>query len=285
MGHIHDEQVKKMELKAVRIRREIIKMLATAGSGHSAGSLGMADIFTAFYFHVLRHNPKRPDWPDRDRLILSNGHVCPARYAAMAEAGYFPKSWLRKLRRPDSPLQGHPERTRLPGLETTSGPLGAGLAQAAGMAYAAKMDGKRWHTFCLTSDGEHDAGSHWEAVMFAGNRHLDNLTCVIDRNNIQIDGTTEIVMPLEPLMEKYEIFNWHVIEVDGNDLRQVVDAIHEAKAVSEQPTAIIAHTIPGHGVDFMEGDYRWHGRAPDPQQAKRALDQLDAYEKGLRADH
>ena len=237
-------------------------MLAEAGSGHSAGPLGMADIFTALYFFVLNHNPKQPQWSDRDRLVLSNGHICPVQYVAMAHAGYFPMEELMTLRKINSRLQGHPHRSALPGIETTSGPLGSGLSQAIGMALAARINDKKHWIFCLTSDGEHQEGNHWEAVMFAGKEKLSNLIAVVDRNNIQIDGLTEKIMPLEPLKAKYEAFNWHVIEVDGHNIRQFVDAVSEAKAIKEKPTMIIAHTIPGKGVRFMEGDYRWHGAPP-----------------------
>ncbi|MEA3248942.1 MAG: transketolase [Patescibacteria group bacterium] len=285
MSHIHDDKVKKLEIIATNIRKDIIKMLFEAGSGHPAGSLGMADVFTALYFQIMHHKPKNPDWKGRDRLILSNGHICPVRYAAMAYAGYFPKKELMTLRKFGTRLQGHPERMRLPGLESTSGPLGAGLAQAAGLAYAAKMDGMRWRTYAVTSDGEHGAGPHWEAVLFAGKHRLANLTNIIDRNNIQIDGRTEDVMPLEPLRKKYESFNWHVIEVDGNDVRQIIEAVNIAKAITEKPTAIIAHNIPGRGVSFMEGDFRWHGKTPNADETDRALEELRALGDRLRSDH
>ncbi|MCK4588543.1 transketolase [Candidatus Woesebacteria bacterium] len=256
------------------MRREIIKMLAKAGSGHSAGSLGMVDIFTALYFSIMNHDPKKPNWKERDRLILSNGHICPARYAAMAHAGYFPISELQTLRKLKSRLQGHPDRTKLPGVETTSGPIGSGLAQAAGYAYAARMDDKRFRIFCITSDGEHDTGNHWEAVLFAGKYKLSNLTAFLDRNKIQIDGHTEDVLPLEPLREKYVAFNWHVIGVDGHNMEEITNAVSRARAMYEKPTMIIAHTIPGKGVSFMENLPEWHGRAPNKEEAKKALDEL-----------
>ena len=282
MAHIHDEKVRELEQVANRIRKEIIVMLAAAGSGHPAGALGMADVFAALYFHILHHDPKNPDWPERDRLVLSNGHICPVRYAAMAEAGYFDKKELATLRKLGSRLQGHPERPLLPALETTSGPLGAGLAQAAGMALAARMDNARWRAYCVCSDGEHDAGLHWEAVMFAGKNALSNLTVLIDRNNIQIDGPTETVMPLEPLKEKYEAFNWQVIEIDGHNIEQIVDAVNQAKSTAERPTAIICHTIPGRGVDFMEGRYQWHGQPPNERQASEALEDLSEFDEQIR---
>lgn len=259
---LYTSDVKSLEKKANEIRQDIITTLAEAGSGHSAGPLGMADIFTAFYFHILNHNPKKPDWKERDRLVLSNGHICPVQYVTMAHAGYFPLDELMTLRKLGSRLQGHPHRGSLPGIETTSGPLGSGLSQAIGIALAARMDGAKYHTYCLTSDGEHNEGNLWEAVMLAGKERLSNLTVVIDRNNIQIDGKTESVMPLEPLRDKYEAFNWHVLEIDGHNMRAIVDAVHEAKAIYEKPTVIIAHTIPGKGVSYMEGDYRWHGTPP-----------------------
>jgi transketolase len=285
MGHIHDDKVKKLEEIATEIRRDVIEMLLEAGSGHPAGSLGMADVFAALYFHILHHDPENAEWEGRDRLILSNGHICPVRYAAMTRAGYFPEKELKTLRKLGSRLQGHPERTRMAALESTSGPLGAGLAQGAGLSYAARMDDAKWRTYVVTSDGEHGAGLHWEAVLFAGKYGLDNLTCIVDRNNIQIDGSTEDVMPLEPLKEKYEAFNWHVIEIDGNDIRQIIEAANTAKAVTERPTVIIARNIPGRGVSFMEGKHEWHGRAPDDEEAKKALEELDSIAARIRSEH
>ena len=269
-----DADVASLEKKAEAIRETVIEMLVAAGSGHTAGSLGMADVFTAFYFNILNHDSKNPSWEDRDRLILSNGHICPVLYAAMAHAGYFPVEECLTLRKLGSRLQGHPERSRLPGLETTSGPLGEGLSQAAGMAYAFRMDGKKQHTYCLMGDGEQEEGNVWEAVLFAGKHKLSNLTAVIDRNNIQIDGMTEEVMPLEPLADKYRAFNWHVLEVNGNDIRAFITTIEEAKAIYEKPTLIIAHTIPGKGVPDIEFDYHWHGKSPTGEEGKRFLKEL-----------
>ena len=272
--YIHDEKVKELEVLANKVRQSIIEMLVAAGSGHTAGPLGMADIFTTLYFHILDHNPKKPDWPERDRLILSNGHICPVRYAAMAHAGYFPLEELKTLRKFGSRLQGHPERERLPGIETTSGPLGSGLGQAAGIAYGARMDNKKFRIYCVMSDGEQDAGNTWESAMFAGNNKLSNLMGIIDRNNIQINGFTENVMPLEPLRAKYEAFNWHVLEVDGHNIEEFVDAVEEAKAIYEKPTVIIAHTIPGKGISEIEFDYNWHGKPPKPEEGAKFLKEL-----------
>ena len=270
---------------ANRIRQDLIKMLLNAGSGHSAGPLGMADIFTAFYFNLLNHKPRDPQWEERDRLFLSNGHIVPIRYTTMAHAGYFPISELMTLRKLHTRLQGHPERMRLPGVESTSGPLGSGLAQAAGYAYAARMDRRKFNVYCIASDGEHDSGNHWEAVLFAGKNKLQNLTLVIDRNNIQIDGYTENIMPLEPLADKYRAFNWHVIEIDGHNMRQIIDSVNEAKAIYEKPTAIIAHVIPGKGISFMENLPEWHGKPPNAQEAKRALHELRTLGGKIKSEH
>lgn len=269
-----DEDVRKIEEKAEAIRETILSMLVAAGSGHTAGPLGMADIFAAFYFHILRHDSKDPAWDERDRLILSNGHIVPVRYATMAHAGYFPVKECLTLRKFGSRLQGHPERERLPGMETTSGPLGSGLSQASGIAYGLRMDGKKNRVFCLMSDGEQQEGNTWEAVMFAGKHRLANLTAVMDRNNIQIDGMTEDVMPLESLRAKYEAFNWHVIDVNGHDVRAFVAAVEEADAIAEKSVLILAHTIPGKGVPEIEFDYRWHGKPPTKEEAARFLKEL-----------
>lgn len=282
---IHDSKIKELEEKALKVRELIIDMLLEAGSGHSAGPLGMADIFVALYFHIMHNDPKNPDWPDRDRLILSNGHICPVRYATMALAGYFPIEELKTLRKFGSRLQGHPERLRLPGSETTSGPLGEGLAQAAGMAYAARMDQKQWRTYCVMSDGEQQEGIIWEAAMFAGKYRLSNLTAIIDRNTIQIDGGTEEIMPVDSLKAKYEAFNWHVLEVGGHNIEQFVDAIEEAKSILEKPTVIIAHTIPGRGVSFMEKKFEWHGIPPNAEQAAQALKELRTLGGKITSEH
>lgn len=269
----------------MRIREDIIEMLLDAGSGHSAAPLGTADIFTALYFHILNHDPKNPSWPDRDRFVLSCGHYCPVQYVAMAHAGFFPFEELKTFRRLNTRLQGHPHRTTLPGIEVTSGPLGDGLPQAIGMALAAKLDKKKYRVYCLDSDGEQQTGIIWEAVMFAGKNRLSNLTVFLDRNNIQIDGFTEDVMPLEPIAEKYRSFNWHVVEIDGHNIEQIVDAVSEAKAIFEKPTLIICHTIPGKGVSFMENEFSWHGIPPNKEQAEKALTELRTLEGKIKSEH
>jgi transketolase len=278
--------VKQLELKADAIRQDIIKMLEHAGSGHSAGSLGQADIFTALYFEILKHDPKHPDWDERDILVQSNGHTCPVRYATMAHAGYFDPKELMTLRQFGSRLQGHPERTKLPGLETTSGPLGSGLSQACGMALGLRMNKQnhRW-VYVTVGDGELDEGNNWEAIMLAAKYQLNNIIAIIDRNNIQIDGPTETVMPLEDLQTKWEAFGWHVIQIDGNDIEAVIDACAMARAIVEKPVCIIAHTIPGKGVDFMEYDFHWHGAPPNAEQAKIALHELRTLQGKIRSEH
>lgn len=292
---LSSHELKTLEEKAIEIREDIIKMLIEAGSGHSAGPLGMADIFTALYFDILKHDPKNPDWEDRDRLVLSNGHICPVLYATLAHAGYFSHSELKTLRKLGTRLQGHPHRSALPGLETTSGPLGSGLSQACGMALAGRIDNAKWRVICLMSDGEQDAGNTWEAVMLAGKYKLHNLTALIDRNNIQIDGFTEDIMPLENLRAKYEAFNWHVIEIDGHNFEEIIAAFNQAKSIFEKPTVIIAHTIPGKGVAYMENDYKWHGtppgisdmpgEPPKEKQVKIALKELRTLRGKIRSEH
>ncbi len=281
-----DDQIKKLELKADEIRQDIIKMLVAAGSGHSAGPLGMADIFTALYFSgVLNLDPSNPWKEDRDRVILSNGHICPVWYSTLAHAGYFPKEELMTLRKLNSRLQGHPHFRELPGVENTGGPLGQGLSQAVGHALSARIDDKKWRTIALMSDGELQEGQNWEAIMFAGKNSLRNLTAIVDRNNIQIDGYTEEIMPLEPLSDKFIAFNWSVIEIDGHNFTEIVDALNKSKAIYENPTVIIAHTIPGKGVDFMEGEYEWHGKPPKKDEAEKALAQLRTLQGKIMSEH
>ena len=276
MQSLTPERLKHLQEQANLCRQGIIRALLSAGSGHSAGSLDMADIFTALYQHVMRNDPKNPLAPDRDRLLLSCGHIAPVRYSAMAYAGYFPVDELRTLRKFGTRLQGHPERVRLPALESTSGPLGEGLAQGTGMALSAKLDKKEWRVYVITSDAEHQCGLHWEAVMTAGKFKLDNLINIIDRNFIQIDGSTEEIMPLEPLADKYRAFNWNVIECDGNDIADFAGAVERAHKSADKPTVIVANTVPGKGVSYMEGDYTWHGKPPNKEQADKALAELEA---------
>ncbi len=282
---LDDKKIKYLEDLANKLREDVISMVSKAGSGHIAGSLGMAEIFATLYFHILKHNPKDSNWPDRDRVVLSNGHICPVLYAALARAGYFPLEELNTLRKLNSRLQGHPHRGILPGIETTSGPLGSGLSQACGIALAARLDKKKYRIYCLMSDGEQQEGNIWEAVMFASKYRLSNITAIIDRNNIQIDGFTENVIPLEPLREKYESFGWHVIEINGHDISQIASAIYEAHAIFEKPTVIIAHTIPGKGVSFMEYDYLWHSKPFKPGEAEKALNELRSLRGKIFGDY
>ena len=285
MEPLTEKKLKEMEIMATRLREDVIKMVSHAGSGHIAGPMDMADIFTAFYFHILHHDPKNPHWPDRDRLVLSNGHICPIQYAALAHAGYFPVEELKTLRKLGTRLQGHPHRGTLPGIETTSGPLGSGISQAAGIALAARLDKKKYQVYCMTSDGEHQEGNTWEAVMFAAKNGLSNLTVVVDRNNIQIDGFTEKIMPLEPFADKYRAFGWHVLEIDGHIFEEIISAAAEAKAVHEQPTVIIAHTIPGRGIHSIERDFSWHGKPPSPEEGKAFLEELRTLGGKIQSEH
>lgn len=264
MQYLSSEEIKALEKKANLIRQSVIEMLVEAGSGHTAGSLGMADVFTLLYFGILKHDPENPDWEERDRLILSNGHICPVLYATLAHAGYFPVEELLTLRKLGSRLHGHPHRGALPGIETSSGPLGSGVSQAIGMALAERIDNpfSSKEFYCLTGDGELDEGQIWEALLQAGKEKVNNLTIIVDRNGIQIDGYTKDVMPLEPLAEKFESFNFDVQEVDGHNIRALNDAIGKAHSVYSQPSVIIAHTIPSKGVDVFERDFRWHGNPP-----------------------
>ncbi len=285
---------KQIEQKAEIIREDIIAMLQAAGSGHSAGPLGLADIFAALYFDILKIDPQNPGWEERDRILLSNGHCVPVQYAAMAEAGFFERDELLTLRKFGSRLQGHPEREKLPGLETTSGPLGSGLSQAAGMAYVTEKIDKikdRW-VYVVMGDGELNEGNIWEAAMFAGKNKLHNLIGIIDRNNIQIDGPTENVMPLEDLKGKWESFGWHVQEINGNNIESIIDGVAMARSITNRPSVIIAHTIPGKGVDFMEYDYHWHGyfvdgpgAPPKAEQAKVALQKLRSLNGKITGEH
>ena len=297
MQQLDDKKIKFLTEKARDIRVSIIEMLVAAGSGHSAGSLGMADVFTALYFHILKHDPKTPVWPGRDRVVLSNGHICPVLYATMAHSGYFPVKELLTLRKFGSRLQGHPHRDFLPMLENSSGPLGEGLSQAVGMALSDRLDrGKSSDRFfyCLLGDGELDEGQNWEAAMLAGKEKLGNLIAIVDRNNIQIDGFTEDVMPLENLAHKFESFGWHTEEIDGHNFSAIVEAVGRAQAVFDGPSVIIARTIPGKGVSYMERDFKWHGSSPgtkmdgEPpakEQAEIALRELRTLSGHIESEH
>ena len=265
LAPLTDEKIQLLFEKAYAIRQSIIEMLIEAKSGHTAGSLDMADIFSYLYFHAIKHDPKKPDWPYRDRFVLSAGHICPVLYATMAHAGYFPVAELKTLRKFGSKLQGHPHREFLPALETSSGPLGSGLSQLVGMALADRLDfgktsGKQF--VCVVGDGELDEGQNWEAIMLAGKEKIQNITVIVDRNNIQIDGFTEDIMPLNPLADKWRAFNWHVQEIDGHNFRAIDEAWGQAKAVFDKPSVIIANTISSKGIPAFERKYEWHGKPP-----------------------
>lgn len=280
--------IRELDKKANGIRESIISMLLSAGSGHTAGPLGMADVFTALYFDQLRHRPEEPLWEERDRVILSNGHICPVLYATMAHAGYFDIDELDSLRKFGSRLQGHPHREFLPYLENSSGPLGSGLSQALGMALADRIDNgitSDKFFYCFLGDGELNEGNNWEAIMLAGKERTRNLIAFVDRNNIQIDGYTEDVMPLDSVSAKWESFNWHVQEIDGHNIEAIIDAIQKAKAVFEKPSVIIARTIPGKGVKDFERKFEWHGKAPNKDEADRALRDLRTLGGKIRAEH
>ncbi|MFC2107237.1 transketolase [Bacteroidota bacterium] len=260
---------------AFKIRQDVIKSIAEAGSGHLGGSLGLADIFTALYFSELNHDPENPSWEERDRLILSIGHVAPVLYTTLANAGYFPPDELMTLRKLGSRLQGHPGRDHnLPGLELSAGSLGQGLSVAVGMALTAKHDNKSWRTWCIMGDGELQEGSIWEAAMSAGHYKLNMLTGIVDRNQVQIDGKTKDVMDIEPLRQKWEAFNWNVVECNGHDFDSIMQSFEIAKSETNKPTVIIAKTKMGKGILEIEGDYRWHGRAPNKEEAERFISEL-----------
>ncbi|MCF7843325.1 transketolase [Candidatus Gracilibacteria bacterium] len=276
MHSLTDVEVQALTLRAEDIRESVIKMLVEAGSGHTAGSLGMADIFTALYFRIINHNPRHPEWVQRDRVILSNGHIAPILYATMAHAGYFSISELKTLRKFGSRLQGHPHKGTLPGIETSSGPLGSGLSQAIGMALMDRLENHRpeRYFYCCMGDGEINEGQVWESFLLLNKYKLSKVISIIDRNTIQIDGYTEDVLPLESLKDKLESFNFHVVEIDGHNFKDIVQAVGMAKSTLDRPTVIIAHTIPGKGVTAFEGDYRWHGKAPSIEEGKSALKEL-----------
>jgi transketolase len=278
------ESIKELKLMANTIRQDIIRMLVTAQSGHTAGPLGLADIFSLLYFHEMKYDPGKPGWPDRDRFVLSNGHCCPVLYASMARAGYFPIEETLTLRKIGSRFQGHPSKHWMPEIENSSGPLGEGLAIACGIAAAGKLDSKNYRMYCVTSDGEHQEGSTWEAVMFAAKYKLDNLIAICDRNFIQIDGNTEDVMPLGDMAQKYRAFGWHALTVNGHDYGALMRALDEAKKTKGRPTMIIAETTPGKGVSFMENKYQWHGVPPKPEEGQKALAELAEERKRIESE-
>jgi transketolase len=262
---------------AQRMRVNIIKMIGAAGSGHPGGSLSEVEVLTTLYFRVMRHDPNNPNWPNRDRFILSKGHGCPALYAVYAEAGYIDPALLNTLRKLGSPLQGHPDKRMLPVLEASTGSLGQGLSIGIGAALAAKLDQQDYHTFVMVGDGEIEEGQNWEAAMFAGFHKLANLTCIVDNNRQQLDGFVKDILDPAPVAEKFRAFGWQALEVDGHDFAQVIPALEIARAGREgKPTAVVAHTIKGKGVSFMENNPEWHGIAPKPEQVSAALKELEA---------
>lgn len=269
-----DQTIQMLESKANLLRRHIIKMTFAAQSGHPGGSLSYADIVTALFFKVMRHRPSEPNWEDRDKFVLSKGHAAPVYYAALAESGYFPVEDLLSLRKLGSHLQGHPCRKKTPGVEMSTGSLGQGLSVTNGMALAAKLDRRMTRIFCLMGDGELQEGQNWEAAMLASHYKLDNITAFVDRNKMQIDGPTEQIMSLEPLVDKWKAFGWNVLEINGHDMRQILDACDAATHFTGKPTMIIAHTIKGKGVSFMEGAIAFHGKAPNADEYRIALKEL-----------
>ena len=275
----HVELVKRLERTALELRRDALVMTTKAGSGHPGGSLSCADLVSALYFHHMRHDPQNPRWADRDRFILSKGHSCPTVYAALAKAGYFPREELWTLRRIGSILQGHPDMNKTPGIETSTGTLGQGLSIGIGMALAAKLDGKSYRVYVLMGDGELDEGQVWEAAMSAAHYLVDNLTAIVDLNRHQLSGPTGKIMSLEPVADKWRAFGWHVIEIDGHDIREILESLDEAEKVKGKPTVIIAHTIKGKGVSFLEesfarGECKYHGVALTEKQLEKALEEL-----------
>jgi len=276
------ESVTELKRLANRLRIEIIKMIGAAGSGHPGGSLSEVELLAALYFRVLRHNPKDAEWADRDRFILSKGHGCPALYAVLAEAGYIDYSVLSTLRKLGSPLQGHPDRRFLPALEANTGSLGQGISVGIGMALAARLDKKDWHTFVMVGDGEIQEGQNWEAAMFAAYHKLENLTLIVDCNHQQLDGFLKDILDPAPLVEKFEAFGWRTLEIDGHDFNQVIPALETARAAKDgKPTCIVANTIKGKGVSFMENNPEWHGVAPKPEQVAAAVAELEAAGKKI----
>lgn len=270
-----ENTIRMLESKANLLRRHVIKMTLQAGSGHPGGSLSSADIVAALFFKTMRHDPKNKEWPERDRFVLSKGHCAPVYYAALAESGYFPTDELITLRKMSCRLQGHPCKTKTPGVEMSTGSLGQGLSISNGIALAGRLDKIDYHVYCLCGDGEMQEGQVWEAAMFAAHYKLDNVTCIVDRNGLQIDGATEKVMSLEPLADKWRAFGWNVIQINGNNVREVLEALDKAKAHKGQPTVIIAKTVKGKGVSFMENNVSFHGKSPTKEEAEKALRELE----------
>lgn len=264
-----------LKARAKQIRRDIITMTATAGSGHPGGSLSSTDIMTALYFGLMHHDPKNPQWPDRDRFILSKGHASPVYYSVLAEAGYFDRKLLPTFRQLNSPLQGHPDRRRLPGVEASTGSLGQGLSIGIGHALARRLDKRDYFTFVLTSDGEMNEGQTWEAAAMAAHHKVDHLIAFLDYNKFQLDDATHVICNMEPVVEKWKAFGWEVLEIDGHDFGQILSAVEKAKKVPGKPVMIVAHTVKGKGVSFMENNNHFHGVAPTPEEAKRALKELE----------
>jgi transketolase len=276
------ESIVELKRLANRLRIEIVKMIGAAGSGHPGGSLSEVELLAALYFRVLRHNPKDPQWLDRDRFILSKGHGCPAQYAVMAEAGYIDHAALGTLRKLGSPLQGHPDKRFFPALEANTGSLGQGISLGIGMALGARLDKKDWHTFVMVGDGEIQEGQNWEAAMFASYHKLQNLTVIVDYNHQQLDGFLKDILDPAPLAQKFEAFGWRTLEIDGHDFNQVIPALETARAAKDgKPTCIVANTIKGKGVSFMENNPEWHGVAPKPEQVAAAVAELEAAAKKL----
>jgi transketolase len=273
--HTTEDLLKRLAVHAAYVRKDIVQMVTDAGSGHPGGSLSITDTLVCLYFHHMRHNPKEPKWSDRDRFVMSKGQAAPGLYAVLARAGYFPRSELKGLRKVDSILQGHVEMTKVPGVEFTTGSLGQGLSGAIGMALAARLDMKDWRVFVALGDGETQEGQIWEAAMSAAHFKLDNLCAILDRNGLQIDGPTETIMSIEPVAKKWRAFGWHVIEIDGHDHNEILMALEESKRVKGQPTLILAKTVKGKGVSFMEGSLSFHGRPPNADEYVKAMQELD----------
>ncbi|KYK29878.1 MAG: transketolase [Candidatus Proteinoplasmatales archaeon SG8-5] len=269
-----EEALKKLDETARQVRRHIIKMVYEAGSGHPGGSLSATDVLVTLYFHTMKHRPEDPQWPERDRFVLSKGHAAPALYGCLAESGYIPVDELKTLRKIGSRLQGHPDMTKTPGVESSTGSEGQGLSNGIGMAIAGKLDRKKYQVYVMIGDGECDCGQIWEAAMSAAYFNLDNLTCIVDRNKLQLDGHTKDIMCIEPLADKWKAFGWNVIKVNGHDIRKLISMLEKARKHKGEPTVIIADTVKGKGVSFMEGAVDFHGKAPDKAQYKQAMKEL-----------